>query len=316
MSRGHLTIHPGRGRRPPRFILPPLLFALIAVLLAAPSLARAEPMVIDCHADTTFTPTLPKGFGDVQASVPVSSDPSIVVARLARKGGGTAGAIEITAQGHDGSVTITWAVKDTYTGQIQALRLNVEVYCGSPKKGTTGGGGVNDHGGGGKGGDPPVGKGDPGKNDGGKTITRAGIRYPRATHVVTSCESCQPKAALLNQQIDAYNARIDQGAPPADIEAARDAMNATVKALSECERRCSVVSTQPSTGSFAAPSPPKPKPLEIPPPAHPPLPPPPPARPLIANPGLVKPTPLTCPAGQVPVTIGGTTSCKPKGAIG
>ncbi len=331
--------------------VPPLTIALASL----PAVAWAEPMVIDCHTDTTFTPTLPGSLHDVQSTQPTSSDPSVVRVHLLRKGGGTDGSIELTAQGKGGSVSIEWAVKDTYTGEVQRLRLNVEVYCGPPPgKGKTGGGIVGGGvvvdpvppgGGSGQNGDPTPG--------GGRTATHSGLHksYPRATHVTTSCAICHATVESLNEEIDAYNDLIDKGAPPAQIEEMRAAMNATANALAACEKRCrapivpSTTTTpdgratteqtlvQPVSGQVTAPTDKPSTPttgglvrvqpasgkatssVEPSKAVHP------sttstkatlPTRSALTVPGAAKPVTGACPAGQTPVTVGGKTSCKPK----
>jgi len=366
--------------------LPIVLMAIALAAISLPAVASAEPMVIDCHTDTTFTPTLPKTLHDVQSTQPTSSDPSIVVVHLLRKGGGTDGSIELTAQGKDGSVAIQWAVKDTYTGEVQQLRLNVEVYCGQPGKGKTGGGGgvvgggvvvnpVPPGGGSGQnGGTTPGG--------GGTTTSGPNKTYPRATHVTTSCAICHATVESLNEEIDAYNALIDKGAPAAQIEEMRSAMNATANALAACEKRCTTptsqsltttpgggAATQPVSGQVTAPTdkpstpttsgpekttPVRPlsstvtgppdklstpssggaakttlvqpvsgkvtAPIETPTTGSKPstkatlVDPKLSSKPILTVPGATKPATSGCPAGQIAVTLGGKTTCKPKAA--
>ena len=194
--------------------------------------ARADPMTLRCHQDYVYTPTLPPDFKDVDVVSVQSDDPAIVKALRARKGGGTAGQIEVFAQGKTGAAEITYTIEDAYTGQRAVSHFEIAVDCPEPPKTTTGPGGhavalqplpqpvLPVHPLPPKQPPPPV-----------KT-------YPTATHVTTSCKACRGLARELNAEIDAYNAAVTAKAAPAQLDRQLNAIRAMGEELDGCDKLC------------------------------------------------------------------------------
>ena len=99
----------------------------------APTQSMAEPIVIRCHQDYTFTPKVPDGFSNIKIISPVMSTDPAVATGLGRPGGGTAGAIEISGHGTFGDATITYRMQDEFTGKTLDVVVGVLVDCPPPK---------------------------------------------------------------------------------------------------------------------------------------------------------------------------------------
>jgi hypothetical protein len=99
----------------------------------APTQSMAEPIVIRCHQDYTFTPKVPDGFSNIKIISPILSTDPAVATGLGRPGGGTAGAIVISGHGQFGDATITYKMKDEFTGQTLDVVVGVLVDCPPPK---------------------------------------------------------------------------------------------------------------------------------------------------------------------------------------
>lgn len=228
-------------------------WALAAVCGLTATLAAgvclADPPTLTCHQDTFWTPKLPPGFTDVDVSGVTSDDPSVVVASKRRKGGGTSGAIELTAQGQSGVTTVHYFIRDAYTGQVARIETLISVDCPEHKRRR----GVTGH-------EPIIGHDGPKPGPPGPPPPPPPPRghYPQAHPVQTSCEACRNLERQVNQQVEVYNGLVDDHAPAAKIGAAQAHLRQLANELNACERQCQAASASQGVLRGIGVAPPKP----------------------------------------------------------
>jgi hypothetical protein len=200
-----------------------LVVAVLAlVLAAAPRPAAADPfeMTLRCNQVYFFTPTLPTNNGVNITSAITSSDPAVASGAMGRFGGGTSGAVEITAHGQSGSAVITYRVSDRMNPkEFSIIKVNIAVDCPQPP------------------GPQPVITKYPQPQPLPPPVKKT---YPQPHTVVTSCKDCQVRADELNAKIDAFNDDVAKakgfGSPQLDAELA--SINALAVELNACEKKC------------------------------------------------------------------------------
>src|SRR5437870_2210439 len=99
-------------------------------LLPHAAMSAPAPITLRCHQDYVFKPHLPDV--DLVPGSITSSDPTVAKGSAGRVGIGTAGAIEIDAQGTSGEATITYQVQYA-DGTIQTIKVKVKVNCPEPQ---------------------------------------------------------------------------------------------------------------------------------------------------------------------------------------